>query len=149
MSSLFEPAQIGPMTVRNRFVRSATWEAMAAPDGAVTPRLVDLIADLAKGGVGLIISSHAFVSPEGQAGPGQVGVYKDDLAAGLGPMAAAGHQRSHDLVEETALGAQLVAVTAGATNDTPQYIATTFVGRQHTVGDQEPAGANMVGHNLE
>lgn len=91
MGHLFEPAPIGPMTVRNRFVRSATWEAMAAPDGAVTPRLVDLIAELAKGGVGLIISSHAFVSPEGQAGPGQIGVYKDELVAGLSRMAAAAH----------------------------------------------------------
>src|SRR3546814_6523213 len=45
-----------------------------------------------------------------------------------------GHQGRNDLIEETALGAQLVAVTAGATNDPTQHIATTFVGRseEHT-----------------
>jgi 2,4-dienoyl-CoA reductase-like NADH-dependent reductase (Old Yellow Enzyme family) len=89
MSLLFEPAAIGSMTLRNRFVRSATWEAMAAPGGAVTPRLVDTVAALARGGVGLIISSHAYVSPEGQAGPGQVGAYTDELLPGLTQMAAA------------------------------------------------------------
>ena len=89
MSHLFEPARIGSMTLRNRFVRSATWEAMATPEGAVTPRLVDTIAALARGGVGLIISSHAYVSPEGQAGPGQIGAYKGELVPGLKQMAAA------------------------------------------------------------
>jgi 2,4-dienoyl-CoA reductase-like NADH-dependent reductase (Old Yellow Enzyme family) len=89
MSHLFEPARIGSMALRNRFVRSATWEAMATPEGAVTPRLVDTIAALARGGVGLIVSSHAYVSPEGQAGPGQIGGYKDELVPGLKQMAAA------------------------------------------------------------
>jgi 2,4-dienoyl-CoA reductase-like NADH-dependent reductase (Old Yellow Enzyme family) len=91
MSVLFEPTKIGPMTLRNHFVRSATWEAMATADGAVTPRLVDTIAALARGGVGLIISSHAFVSPEGQAGPGQIGIHRDELVPGLRQMAAAAH----------------------------------------------------------
>src|SRR3546814_16274819 len=48
-----------------------------------------------------------------------------------------GHQGRNDLIEETALGAQLVAVTAGATNDPTQHIATPFVGRQHAIGNQE------------
>ena len=91
MSKLFETATIKGMTLRNRFVRSATWEAMATPDGEITPRLVDMIAALAKGGVGLIISSHAYIRPEGQAGPLQLGAYKDELIPGLRQMAAAAH----------------------------------------------------------
>ena len=72
MNKLFEQSEINGMQLANRFVRSATWEGMAADDGACTPKLRDLMADLAAGGVGLIISSHAYVSPEGQAGP-QIG----------------------------------------------------------------------------
>jgi 2,4-dienoyl-CoA reductase-like NADH-dependent reductase (Old Yellow Enzyme family) len=79
MSPLFEPITLNGMTVRNRFVRSATWEAMATPAGEVTSRLVETISALARGGVGLIISSHAYVSPEGQAGPGQIGVHTDAM----------------------------------------------------------------------
>ena len=77
MSTLFEASSIKGMQLANRFVRSATWEGMAADDGAVTPKLLKVMVDLAKGGVGLIISSHAFIREEGQAGPWQLGVYKD------------------------------------------------------------------------
>jgi hypothetical protein len=37
MSKLFEPGEINGMKLKNRFVRSATWEGMAADDGSCTP----------------------------------------------------------------------------------------------------------------
>ena len=102
MSKLFEPGEINGMTLANRFVRSATWEGMAADDGACTPKLIDLMAGLAKGGVGLIISSHAYVSPEGQASPWQIGVYDDKLMPGLAAMAAAVHENGGKIVMQLA-----------------------------------------------
>ena len=102
MSTLFEPVKLGTLTLRNRFVRSATWEAMATPAGEVTPKLVDTIAALARGGVGLIISSHAYVSPEGQAGPGQIGVHTDAMVPGLKRMAAAAHEHGAKMVLQLA-----------------------------------------------
>ena len=48
MSGLFEPTTIKSMTVRNRFVRSATWEGMATPDGAVTRGLIEASERLAR-----------------------------------------------------------------------------------------------------
>jgi 2,4-dienoyl-CoA reductase-like NADH-dependent reductase (Old Yellow Enzyme family) len=92
VSVMFEPVNIGPMRLANRFVRSATWEGMADDDGAVTQRLTDLMAQLARGGVGLIISGHAYVSPEGKAGKRQLGCYDDSLIFGLSEMAGAVHQ---------------------------------------------------------
>jgi 2,4-dienoyl-CoA reductase-like NADH-dependent reductase (Old Yellow Enzyme family) len=89
MSRLFEPAAIGTLTVPNRFVRSATWEGLADENGQVTPRLIDLVTALARGGLGLIMSSHAFVRPEGQAGPGQIGVFSDAHVPGLRRLAEA------------------------------------------------------------
>ncbi len=83
MSTLFESSAINGMQLANRFVRSATWEGMAAEDGAVTPKLIEIMTALAQGGVGLIISSHAYISPEGQATPWQIGIYKDELIPGL------------------------------------------------------------------
>jgi 2,4-dienoyl-CoA reductase-like NADH-dependent reductase (Old Yellow Enzyme family) len=102
MNNLFETATIKTMTLRNRFVRSATWEGMATPDGAVTPRLIDTIAALAKGGVGLIISSHAYIRPAGQAGPRQLGAYQDDLIPGLQQMAAAAHSHGAKILLQLA-----------------------------------------------
>ena len=78
MSKLFEPSSINGIELSNRFVRSATWEGMATDDGAVTPKLTETLVALARGGVGLIMTSHAYVLPEGQAGPWQLGIYKDE-----------------------------------------------------------------------
>ncbi|MDD5232516.1 MAG: hypothetical protein PHG91_03880 [Syntrophales bacterium] len=69
MAQLFESAPIGSLILPNRLIRSATWEGMAAPDGSATPELNRLYADLARGGVGLIITSHTYVSPEGKGQP--------------------------------------------------------------------------------
>jgi 2,4-dienoyl-CoA reductase-like NADH-dependent reductase (Old Yellow Enzyme family) len=102
MSKLFEPGTINGMELSNRFVRSATWEGMAADDGTVTPRLVETMVALAKGGVGMIITSHAYVRQEGQAGPWQIGVYKNELIDGMKDMAAAVHENGARIVMQIA-----------------------------------------------
>jgi 2,4-dienoyl-CoA reductase-like NADH-dependent reductase (Old Yellow Enzyme family) len=89
------------MKLANRFVRSATWEGMAGSDGSVTPALVDLMARLAEGG-GLIISSHAYIKPEGQAGPRQLGAYQEALVAGLGQMTQSVHEQGGRMVLQLA-----------------------------------------------
>ncbi len=99
---LFETTQINGMTLANRFVRSATWEGMASDEGAVTPDLVNLNAELARGGVGLIISSHAYVSRAGQAGPWQLGIYDDNLIPGLAELTAAVHHNGGRIVAQLA-----------------------------------------------
>jgi 2,4-dienoyl-CoA reductase-like NADH-dependent reductase (Old Yellow Enzyme family) len=80
MTDLFDPGTIKSMQLRNRIVRSATWEGMCAADGRPSPRLADCYAGLARGGAGLIISGYAFVSPEGKQLPGKMGIHTDDFA---------------------------------------------------------------------
>ena len=102
MTDLFQGTEINGMKLKNRFVRSATWEGMATDEGAATPGLIKLMTDLAQGGVGLIITSHAYVSREGQAGPWQLGVYTDDLVPGLSKMTAAVHDHGGKIVLQLA-----------------------------------------------
>lgn len=102
MSKLFETTEINGLKLSNRFVRSATWEGMAGNDGSITPALVNLMGQLAKGRVGLIISSHAYIKPEGQAGPKQIGVYKDALIDGLRQMTRAVHDQGGKIVLQMA-----------------------------------------------
>lgn len=109
MSILFDKTEINGMELGNRFVRSATWEGMAADDGAVTPKLVEAMKALAEGGVGLIISSHAYVSVEGQAGPWQLGVYKDELIPGLKEMTGAVHDAGGRIVMQIAHAGKFAA----------------------------------------
>ena len=90
------------MELSNHFVRSATWEGMATDEGAVTPKLIDTMVALAEGGVGLIISGHAYIRPEGQATPRQLGIYKDELISGLQEMTAAVHRRGGKILAQLA-----------------------------------------------
>jgi len=50
MRSLFDETTIQSMQLRNRLVRSATWEGMCEEDGRPTKRLIDLYVTLARGG---------------------------------------------------------------------------------------------------
>lgn len=102
MPTLFDATTINSLQLKNRFVRSATWEGMATEDGAVTPRLVELYSDLAAGRIGLIISSHAYVTREGQATPRQLGIYNDDLIMSLQRLTDAGHQHRCHVVAQLA-----------------------------------------------
>lgn len=102
MSILFETTTINGMTLKNRFVRSATWEGMAGKDGACTPALIDMMVQLVNGGVGLIISGHTYVSPEGQASPGQIGIYTDELLPGLIQMVGAVHEADGKIILQLA-----------------------------------------------
>ncbi|MDT8378717.1 MAG: NADH:flavin oxidoreductase [Desulfotignum sp.] len=111
MTDLFDTTQINSMTLANRFVRSATWEGMAADDGAVTPRLTETVTELARGGVGLIISGHAYVVAEGQAGPKQMGIYKDDLIPGLASMTDIVHRAGGKMVAQLAHAGTFAAET--------------------------------------
>ena len=56
MAEIFEPTALNGVTLSNRFVRSATWEGLAAPGGYATEELGRLWMGLAQGEVGLIIT---------------------------------------------------------------------------------------------
>jgi 2,4-dienoyl-CoA reductase-like NADH-dependent reductase (Old Yellow Enzyme family) len=86
------PGKIGSLTLKNRIVRAATSETMATEDGEVTDELVQLYTDLARGGAGLIITGHIYVSREGQCSPRQTGAYSDGLVAGLTKLVEAVHR---------------------------------------------------------
>jgi 2,4-dienoyl-CoA reductase-like NADH-dependent reductase (Old Yellow Enzyme family) len=92
MAELFERVSINGMVLANRFVRSATWEGLANREGSVPPKLTKMMVELARGEVGLIVSSYTFVSPEGQSSPGQLAIHDDRFVAGLWAMVEAVHK---------------------------------------------------------
>ncbi|MBU1234336.1 MAG: NADH:flavin oxidoreductase [Proteobacteria bacterium] len=102
MSKLFEESSINGMVLKNRFVRAATWEGLATTEGEATPELIEMMSSLARGGVGLIISSHSYVSQEGQGTPWQLGIYKDDLIRKLKEMTSAVHENGGKIIMQLA-----------------------------------------------
>jgi 2,4-dienoyl-CoA reductase-like NADH-dependent reductase (Old Yellow Enzyme family) len=100
MSKLFETSEINGMQLSNRFVRSATWEGLAADDGACTPDFKEFYLQLARGGVGLIITSHTFVRSDGRGTPRQLGLHKDELIPGLQDLTRSVHQHGSRIAVE-------------------------------------------------
>lgn len=92
MSLLFTPARIGNLELPNRLVRSATAEYLVDADGRPRPQLKQLYQELARGGVGLIITGHMFVHASGRAHPEMAGIYSDALIPSLAELADAVHR---------------------------------------------------------
>jgi len=86
------PKEIGEVLIKNRFVRSATYEGMASEDGKVTDRLVELYKNLAKGGTGLIITGYMYVQQIGKGAPYMTGIDSDGFIPGLKRIADTVHQ---------------------------------------------------------
>ena len=104
MPELFESTSIKSLSLINRFVRSATWEGLADEKGAPTSRLVNLMAKLARGGVGLIISSHCVVSRDGRSFRWKLGLYDPSVLPGLRRMAEAVHKEGGVIALQIAHG---------------------------------------------
>jgi hypothetical protein len=89
MDLLLTPSHIGSLQTPNRLVRSATAERMADADGHPLPPLTSLCEDLARGGVGLIITGNMYVHPAGKAHDEMTGIYSDKLIPDLEGLARA------------------------------------------------------------
>jgi len=92
MSILFSPATIRTMEIENRFVHSATYEAMSNEKGEVTDELIKRYKTLAKAGIGLIIPGYLYVHPAGRAVRKQAGIHTDEMIPGLRKLVEAVHQ---------------------------------------------------------
>ncbi len=83
MSILFTPFTIGGLTVKNRFLRSATYDGGADPGGFVSKWQIDLYTSLARGQVGLIVSGIFNVDSDGKTSPVQNSIHRDRYIEGL------------------------------------------------------------------
>ncbi len=76
---VFEKNTLKGVELKNRFFRAATWEALATEEGHMTEELFALHEELAKGGVGAILTGYAFVTKGEQPNPGMIGIYDDSF----------------------------------------------------------------------
>ncbi|GAA1655812.1 NADH:flavin oxidoreductase [Mycolicibacterium murale] len=62
---VFSPAKLGPLTLRNRIIKAATFEA-ATPDALVTDDLINYHRKPAAGGIGMTTVAYCAVAPGGR-----------------------------------------------------------------------------------
>jgi 2,4-dienoyl-CoA reductase-like NADH-dependent reductase (Old Yellow Enzyme family) len=92
MSLLFSPMKIGNVELPNRFVCSATHEAMAKKTGEVSDELLRRYEKLANGGVGLSITGLMYVHVSGRGYKNQTGIHDDSMIPGLKKLVDTVHQ---------------------------------------------------------
>lgn len=79
MKTLFDKTKIKNMELKNRFVRSATWEGLANEDGHINEEINKVYEDLAKGDMGLIITSYSYILEDEQPNRNMLGIYDDSF----------------------------------------------------------------------
>ncbi|MCG8566699.1 MAG: NADH:flavin oxidoreductase [Desulfobacterales bacterium] len=129
--SLFTPEKINTLTLKNRIVRSATWEGMCTPQGEPTEKLIQYYRDLAQGGTGLIISGYTYVSPEGQQLPGKMGIYTDTFKDAHCALTEAVHQAGGKIaVQLVHAGGQANGKTTGMATVAPSAVEADQYGEK-------------------
>ena len=95
----FAPAHLGPVELRNRILKAATFEGMT-PEALVTDHLVDFHRRHAAGGVGVSTVAYLAVAPEGRTHAEAIWL-RDSAVPGLRTLTDAIH------AEGAAAGAQI------------------------------------------
>ncbi len=153
LARIFEPTTLSGLAVKNRLVRSSTWEGMADAEGLVTDRLVDLYRQLGAGEVGLIHTGYLYVRRDGQQLPFQTAADRDECIPGLTRLAEAAHDQGGKIVGQIAHcggqadrrtngGQQPVAPSAGMS---PGYTGDARALTERGVGEMISAFAAAAG----
>src|SRR5881275_979201 len=96
----FAPARLGPIDLRNRIIKAATFEGRT-PKRLVTPELIDFHRRYAAGGVGMTTVAYCAVTRAGSTDGHQIVLDDPAVAAGLRDLTDAVH------AEGAAVAAQL------------------------------------------
>ena len=97
-SMLFDKTTVRNISLKNRFIWSATWQGKANFDGSSSPTLISSLLPVARGEIGMVIGEMTYVSPNAVAVPGQIGIYDDKLIPGLRRMAEFVHKAGSPVI---------------------------------------------------
>lgn len=100
MKKLFEPVSLGGLELKNRLVRSATFDLGMAEDGVILPAMVDFYRQLAEGGVGLIITGMFGVCINSRNIPGMIKTYGRDFESGFRAVVDCVHEHGVKIVAQ-------------------------------------------------
>jgi len=130
MNKIFEQAHIGPLTLRNRTIRSAAFESMC-PGHEPSQQLYDYHTSVARGGIGMTTVAYAAVTESGLSFDRQL-VMRPDIVPGLRRLtdgihaegAAAGIQLGHcgNMSHRAICGCTPVGASTGFNLYSPTFV---------------------------
>lgn len=80
---LLSRGKIGSLELKNRTIMAPMSAALGHPDGTMSDELIAYYTARAKGGIGLILTEYAFVTPEGRSSDHQISIADDSVIPGL------------------------------------------------------------------
>lgn len=139
MKNLFGITTIKGMKIKNRFIRSATWENKTTRDGHMTSELYSIYEELAKNEVGMIITGYANIVEEEQPNPGMMGIYNDCFIQEYKTLTESVHQYDCKIVLQVAYGGTKTTYNTEnrvifAPSEVPE-MATKTLGKEMTKED--------------
>ena len=105
MKSIFDPIELHHLKLKNRLVRSATWEGLANPDGSIGDDIYGIYDELAKGGVGTIITGFTSVMTHDHYFEGMMRLSDDFLIPQYRRLTDIIHAQDVSVISQLALGA--------------------------------------------
>jgi len=102
--SILDPIIIPHLKLKNRIIRSATWEALAERDGSPSREQIKIYEELAAGGVGGIITGFTSVADNDTCFNGMARLSNDTLIKQWSKVAEAAHQYACPIITQLALG---------------------------------------------
>jgi 2,4-dienoyl-CoA reductase-like NADH-dependent reductase (Old Yellow Enzyme family) len=120
MKTLFDTTHIGSMSLKNRFVRSAVHEKMQS--GYISEHILDLYKNLARGGVGTIITGFTLVDEAEKSYP-MMAFYDDSFADGHKTLTDTVHAHNANIILQLVyVGSYVMGDTAGASALAPSAV---------------------------
>ncbi|MDO5296777.1 MAG: NADH:flavin oxidoreductase [bacterium] len=105
MKQLSDPLKLRNLTLKNRLVRSATWEGAADRQGHIDEHLLSIYKELAQGGTALIIGGFTSVSDSDVYIEGVMRLAHDDIIPEYRKLTDIVHQENCAIIAQLALGA--------------------------------------------
>lgn len=102
MKTIFDRISLGNLELKNRIIRSATFEAGAAENGKITSLLSEVYAELAKGEVGLVITGMMGAGANSRAFSGMVNVDDDSFISSFAQITSSVHNNGGKIVAQLA-----------------------------------------------
>ena len=113
MKRIFEQINLGKLTINNRLVRSATMEFETTEDGNLTDKYIKLYEDLAKGGVGLIITGAMAINKDSQVKKDMINIYHDNFIDDFSRVTNIVHKYNGKIIPQLAHGG-LISISASS-----------------------------------
>ena len=123
MKSLFDQTELSGLTLKNRFIRSATYDGLADGHGHMTEAQFQMYEKIAEGGVGTIITAATAVCEAEPLSHNQMAIFNDSFLDDYKKLTAKVHKhQTNIIIQLVSIGFQNSPSVPGKTSWVPSVL---------------------------